>query len=50
MAGAVTFTGVVLGVLVSRWFVLLPATAGANQLLMVAVGRCPMSLLLRRLG
>lgn len=50
IAGTVTLTGVVLGVLVSRWFLLIPAMVGANQLLMVAVGWCPMSLLLTRLG
>ena len=50
LAGTVTLTGVLLGVTVSPWFLLLPAMAGANQLLMVAVGWCPMSLLLARLG
>lgn len=50
MAGAVTLTGVLLGATVSAWFLLLPAMAGANQLLMVATGWCPMSLLLGRLG
>ena len=50
MAGTVTLTGVLLAVLVSPWFLLLPALAGTNQLLMVVVGWCPMSLLLTRLG
>ena len=50
MAGTVTLTGVLLAVLVSPWFLLLPALAGTNQILMVAVGWCPMSLLLTRLG
>lgn len=50
MAGTVTLVGVLLGVTVSAWFLLLPAMAGANQLLMVATGWCPMSLLLTRLG
>jgi hypothetical protein len=50
MAGTVTLTGVLLGVLVSPWFLLLPALAGVNQLLMVATGWCPMSLILTRLG
>lgn len=50
LAGTVTLTGIILGVFVNRWFLLLPAMAGANQLLMVAVGWCPMSLLLTRLG
>jgi hypothetical protein len=50
LAGAVTLTGVALGATVSGWFLLLPAMAGANQLLMVAAGWCPMSLLLTRIG
>lgn len=50
LAGIVTLSGVALGVTVSSWFLLLTVMAGANQLLMVAVGWCPMSLLLRRLG
>lgn len=50
MAGAVTLVGIILGVFVSSWFLLLPVLAGANQLLFVAVGWCPMSLLLARLG
>ena len=50
LAGTVTLTGVLLGVTVSGWFLLLPAVAGANQLLMVATGWCPMSLVLTRLG
>jgi hypothetical protein len=37
-------------VFVSPWFLLLPALVGANQLLMVAVGWCPMSRVLGRLG
>jgi hypothetical protein len=50
MAGMVTLTGVLLGLIVSQWFLLLPALAGANQLLMVVAGWCPMSLVLTRLG
>ena len=50
LAGTVTLTGVVLGVALSPWFLLLSAIAGGNQLLMVATGWCPMSLLLSRLG
>ena len=50
LAGAFTLTGIGLGVLVSSWFLLLPALVGANQLLMVAAGWCPASLLLTRLG
>lgn len=50
LAGSVTLTGVLLAATVSPWFLVLPAIAGANQLLMVATGRCPMSMLLTRLG
>lgn len=50
IAGCVVLLGVLLTVLVSPWFVLLPALVGANQLLFAAVGWCPMSLLLIRLG
>jgi hypothetical protein len=50
MAGTVTLAGVLLGAFVSPWFLILPAFAGANQLLMVAAGWCPASLVLRRLG
>ena len=50
LAGTVTLLGVLLTVTVSRWFLIVPALAGANQLLMVATGWCPMSLLLTRFG
>lgn len=50
IAGSFTLAGVLAGVLVSPWFLLLPGLAGANQLLLVATGWCPMSLLLSRLG
>ena len=50
LAGVVILTGVGLGVLVSRWFLLLPMLTGLNQLLFVAVGWCPMSLILKRRG
>jgi hypothetical protein len=48
IAGSVTLASVALAVLVSPWFLLLPAFVGATQLLFVAAGDCPMSLLLRR--
>jgi hypothetical protein len=50
LAGSFTLVGTALAAFVSPWFLLLPALVGANQLLMVAVGWCPMSLLLGRLG
>jgi Flp pilus assembly protein TadB len=48
IAGSVTLGSVVLGVLVSPWFLALTAFVGANQLLYVLVGDCPMSVILRR--
>lgn len=48
IAGTVTLTSVALAVLVSPWFLALTAFVGANQLLFVAAGDCPMSLALRR--
>jgi hypothetical protein len=50
LAGTVTLIGVLLSATVSRWFLLIPTLVGTNQLLMVATGWCPMSLLLARLG
>jgi hypothetical protein len=50
LAGTVTLTGVILGALVNQWFLVLSALAGVNQLLMVGVGWCPMSVILSRLG
>ena len=50
LAGTVTLIGVLLSVLVSRWFLVFPTLVGLNQLLMVTAGWCPMSLLLGRLG
>ena len=50
LAGTVTLAGVLLTVTLNPWFVLVPALVGVNQLLMVATGWCPMSLLLAHLG
>jgi hypothetical protein len=50
LAGTLTLIGVLLSVTISRGFLVIPALVGANQLLMVATGWCPMSLLLARLG
>lgn len=46
LAGSFTLTGTLLAFGVSRWFALVPMVVGANQLLMVATGWCPVSLLL----
>ena len=48
LAGAFTFLGAILTATLSPWFLLIPALVGANQLLMVATGWCPVSLLLDR--
>jgi len=50
LAGTVTLTGVLLTATINQWFLLIPALVAANQLLMVARGWCPVSLLLDRLG
>ncbi len=49
MAGTVTLAGVALGVLVSPWFLVLPAITGLSQWSYVVVGDCPASLVLKRL-
>ena len=48
IAGSVTLGSVALAALVSPWFLLLTAFVAANQLLFVAAGDCPMSLVRRR--
>jgi len=50
LAGTVTLIGVALAVLVSPWFLILPALAGVNQWLYVVVGACPASLALTRVA
>jgi len=50
VAGSVTLLSALLVALVSPWFALLTALVGVNQWLYVAVGACPASLLLTRLG
>ena len=49
MAGTVTLAGVALGVLVSPWFLVLPAVTALSQWSYVLAGDCPASLVLRRL-
>lgn len=48
IAGTVTLVSVALAVTVSPWFLVLAALVGVNQLVFVAVGDCPASLVLRR--
>lgn len=49
LAGSVTVLGSLLAAAISAWFLLLTAFAGLNQLLYVATGACPVSLVLERL-
>lgn len=48
MAGTVTLLSAALAAVVSPWFLLLTAFVGVNQWLFVAVGACPVSLVLTR--
>jgi Zn-dependent protease len=50
LAGSMTLLSVLLSFLVSPWFLLLAAFVALNQWLFVAVGACPASLLLERVG
>jgi hypothetical protein len=49
LAGTVTLASALLAAGVSPWFLLLTAFVGANQWLYVAVGACPVSLIVERL-
>ena len=46
MAGTMTILSAALAAVFSPWFLLLTAFVGLNQLLYVAVGACPASLIL----
>lgn len=50
MAGTMVLLGVVLGVWVDRWWLLLPAFVGANLFQAAFTGFCPAALILKRLG
>ncbi len=50
LAGTMTLLSAILAAVVSPWFLLLTAAVGANQLLMVATGACPASLVIDRLA
>ncbi|WP_062991393.1 YgaP family membrane protein, partial [Nocardia anaemiae] len=50
LAGTITLLGLTLAVLISPWFLLLTAFAGANQLQASVIGFCPAATLLRKLG
>ena len=49
LAGTVTLLSVVLGLLVSHWFLALAVLVGVSEWLFVTVGACPTSLVLERL-
>ena len=48
LAGTMTLASLLLGALVSPWFLLLAVFVGLNQWLYAAVGGCPASVALRR--
>jgi len=48
LAGSVTLLGAAVAAVVSPWFLLLVAFVAVNQWLLVALGDCPMSLILTR--
>ena len=50
LAGSVVAISVILTAVVSIWWLALTAFVSGNLLLYVAVGNCPASLVLRRLG
>jgi hypothetical protein len=50
LAGTFVLTGVLLSVLVSPWWLLLPAFAALNLIQSAFTGFCPPTLLLEKLG
>jgi len=50
LAGSMTLLSALLALTVSPWFLVLAAFVGVNQWLFVALGSCPASLLLERVG
>ncbi|WP_063037106.1 YgaP family membrane protein [Nocardia grenadensis] len=50
LAGILTLTGTALAAAISPWWLVLTTLVGANLLLYSAVGWCPASLLMARLG
>lgn len=49
-AGAVVLAGVLLGVLVNAWWLLVPAFVGLNLLQSAFTGFCPLARILKRIG
>ncbi|HWJ80902.1 MAG TPA: DUF2892 domain-containing protein [Nocardioides sp.] len=50
LAGTLTLVSVLLGALVSPWWLLLGGFVGANQLQASITGACPAAAILRRFG
>ena len=50
LAGMMVLIGTVLALVVSPWWLLLPAFAGLNLIQSVFTGFCPPTLILRKLG
>lgn len=50
LAGTMTGLSAFLSAVVSPWFLLLTGFVALNQLVFVALGNCPSSLVLRRVG
>jgi hypothetical protein len=49
LAGTVTLLSALLTATVSPWFLLLTAAVGTNQVVLVATGSCPASLVINKL-
>ena len=49
-AGCVVLTGLILGVTISPWWLLLSAFAGLNMLQAAFTGFCPAAIVFRKLG
>ncbi len=49
LAGTATLVSAALAAALSPWFLLMTVAIGLNQLLLVATGRCPASLVIDRL-
>jgi Protein of unknown function (DUF2892) len=50
LAGSMVLLGVLLALLVSRWWLILPAFAGVNLIQSALTGFCPPTLVLSKLG
>ena len=50
LAGSLVLTGTILAMLVSQWWLLLPAFVGANLVQSAFTGFCPAEKIFKRLG